>query len=270
MSWEPSVEQRKQLEDHNIVTRGLVLGTVEAEGIVEAYVAVCGVPLNFLWMTEIVHSGAFKKTIRERGPEGTGKIRVLNGHNRQKVLGQCLEIAEHSRGKLPKELLAAWPEATGALYTKSQFNLSVQHAAEEFAHYRAGDKDEWSIGFRAIKERWEEQKKGPVIRHLDELKVIEYSTVLFGQNPATTTTGTRSEAQTSPLITDIVELSEQFRQKFNRPAETLAELVEFQNTISEPQDDDAAEPETLTATKNLALRIQIAEINHRLTRSVVL
>ena len=113
---------------------GYVLKADEDTGIVDAYVSVMGIVDEDI-PPDMIENGAFTKTIQERGPAGANKIRVLHQHNWTEVVGKPLSLVEHTREQLPAELIEQYPEATGGLFTRTQFILDVQRAREDFALY---------------------------------------------------------------------------------------------------------------------------------------
>lgn len=166
--------------------------TVKAEaetGILKAYVSIFGIE-DDSWFNDIIEPGAFKKTIAERGPGGSNKIRVLWMHSMREVIGKVLRLEEHSRDMLPDYVRDRYPYASGGLYAETQLVLGVQRGREAFELYKAEAMDEWSIGFDPIEERFEERDKR-TIRILKEIRLWEYSPVTWGANPATTTVEVR-------------------------------------------------------------------------------
>lgn len=167
--------------------------TVKADtesGILKAYVSIFGIE-DDSWMNDIIEPGAFKKTIAERGPAGSRKIRVLWMHRIGEVIGKVLVLEEHPRDLLPEHIRERYPLASGGLYAETQLIMDVQRGREAFALYRDGAMDEWSIGFDPIDEKFEEIDKR-VIRRLKEIKLWEYSPVTWGANPATATVEVKS------------------------------------------------------------------------------
>ena len=162
--------------------------TVKAEsesGVLKAYVSIFGIE-DDSWMNDIIEPGAFKKTIAERGPSGSNKIRVLWMHTTREVIGKPILLEEHSRDLLPDSVRERYPLASGGLYAETQLVLDVQRGREAFALYRDGAMDEWSIGFDPIDQKFEDVDNR-TIRRLREVRLWEYSPVTWGANPATTT-----------------------------------------------------------------------------------
>jgi hypothetical protein len=165
----------------------------DAAGIIEAYVSIMGIA-DDSWMNDIIEMGAFKKTIQERGPAGSNKIRVLWVHGIQEVIGLPLVIEEHGREKLPDLVKNKFPQAIGGLFTRTQIVMDVQRGREAFALYKSGAMDEWSIGFNAM-DSWLEKRDKVTYRHLREIRLWEYSPVPWGANPGTTTVSVRNSLQ---------------------------------------------------------------------------
>lgn len=158
-------------------------------GIVEHLVSIFG---NEDLGGDVVHPGAFTKTIKERG----GRIRVLDSHRRSSildVLGKPLTLKEIPRDKLPSEILEDYPEATGGLWARTQFLLDTPEGKGAFARIKSGAVNEFSFGYDTLDEDFSDDEKGHEVRNLRTLRLWEYSPVIFGMNPATTVTGVKSE-----------------------------------------------------------------------------
>lgn len=161
-------------------------------GLVAAYTAVMG---NIDFGDDIITSGAFVKTIKERA----GKIRVLNNHNSFSVMdavGTIKTIQEVGRDKLPPELLAKFPDATGGLYVEIQFMLDDEISRGVFTRIKAGVIDEYSIGFEIVRQEFKTVSTNEGerrIRFINEVKLYEVSPVIFAMNNATTTVSAKSK-----------------------------------------------------------------------------
>jgi len=157
-------------------------------GIVETVFAVFG---NLDLGNDIIHPGAFAKTFMARGH----KVKVLDQHNRDSVLnvlGKPLSFRELTADELPTDLLKEYPEATGGAWAQVQFNMKTQAGHDAFQHFRAGDIDEWSFGYDALDKDFSEVDEVEV-RNLRTIKRYELSPVIWGMNPATTTTSAKEE-----------------------------------------------------------------------------
>lgn len=183
--------QTREFQSHITKVHSFESNDDSLQGIIDAYVCLCGVEIPIWWFKEVVHNGAFKKTIEERGPEGTNQIRVLWQHRWGEVIGKPLILEEHSRDQLPADLLKRFPEATGGLFASTQFISGIQRAEETVRLYEANAMNEWSIGFDVINAE-EEIKDEEEFFHIKELRLWEYSSVTWGANPATTTVDVRN------------------------------------------------------------------------------
>jgi len=120
---------------------------------------------------EVIHSGAFTKTIQE------ADIRALQNHDSNRVLGRnragTLELAEDETG-LAFEITppaAAWAD---------DLMVSMER----------GDVDQMSFAFEPVRDRWEtsagELADTELLRHLDEVRLYDISVVTFPAYPETT------------------------------------------------------------------------------------
>jgi len=184
---------------------GYVLKADEDTGIVDAYVSVMGIVDEDI-PPDMIELGAFNKTIKERGPAGANKIRVLHQHRWDEVVGKPLSLVEHGRDQLPADLLKKYPEATGGLFARTQFILDVQRAREDFALYKAGAMSEWSIGFDTMDADLD-KTNGESFRRIKEVRLWEYSPVTWGANQATITTNMKEvdNRDDVPLVEPSVE-----------------------------------------------------------------
>jgi HK97 family phage prohead protease len=164
-----------------------IVTKVEADqGIVEQIVAVFG---NLDEGKDIIHAGAFTKSLAERGQ----KIRVLDQHNTDsimRVIGKPLGVKEIGRSDLPAELVRKFPDATGGLWTRTQYLMDTPEGKGAFLRIKAGAVDEASIGYDALDMDYSKvMKNGQQVtaRNLRTCRLWEYSPVIWGLNQATTT-----------------------------------------------------------------------------------
>jgi phage head maturation protease len=150
---------------------------------------------------DIIHNGAYTKTISERA----GSIRVVDQHNLDsinRVLGRPLELRELSKAELPPELLAKFPDATGALSATIQFNMKTQAGREAFYRIEAGDINEYSIGFDPLDIDYSEvtrnDGKKTRVRNIRTIRLWEFGPVLWGMNQATMTASTKGLKEMTP------------------------------------------------------------------------
>lgn len=147
----------------------------EKEGIVGAFVAVIG---NKDSVGDIIQPGAFDTFLANRKPKGVW------AHDWDKPIAKTLNVFEVKAGDpmLPARLQA---NGYGALYVEMQFNLNTTLGKEAFDNVMFyGDECEWSIGYKTHNEEWDSKAKANL---LHEVELFEYSFVLFGANPLTST-----------------------------------------------------------------------------------
>lgn len=196
---------------------------VDAEaGIVDAIVSTMGV-LDY--GEDVIENGAYLKTIQERG----SKIKVLNSHNTYSIfdaIGVCLALREIGRDELPAELLAQFPEATGGLLTTTQYLLNTPEGRGAFERIKAGVISEYSIGYQAIKTEYRDvmDSSGFKVnaRILKEIKLYEYSPVLWGMNPATMTTGVKSAGDAVSVLEQTTEEVRDWLEQTTKAGRTIS------------------------------------------------
>lgn len=177
---------------------GINLKTDADLGIVEHIVAVMG---NLDQGNDIIHPGAFTKTLAERG----AKVRVLDDHRTDSVLrviGKPLAMRELNQGELPPSLTTLFPEATGALWVRTQFLMDTPEGMGVFKRIKEGLVDEYSIGYDPLDFDYERVKMGEqdvTVRNLRTIKLYEYSPVIWGMNEATTTLNAKAASGAADL-----------------------------------------------------------------------
>lgn len=215
----------------------------EDEGIVEAYVAVFGVVDDG---DDRIRNGAFSKTLVERG----NRVRCLDAHNNwsvRDVIGKPLEIREVGREELPDELLRKYPDATGALYTKTQYLLDTPEGKGAFTRIKEKAIDEYSIGYDPIAGSTDTTKEDDrVIRNLREIRLWEYGPVLWGMNPATTTVGVKAvddDSIESPLEKRGEDLLEERKKALVKEFRGLLDELQ-KHSINAPAKDAGRDEDT--------------------------
>lgn len=117
---------------------------------------------------DIIHAGAFTKSIQEAFP--AKRIKVLWQHN--EPLGMPLEMREDSNG----------------LYVKGKVS-KTRLGDEALELMRDGVVDRMSIGFMIPKGKADYDDEG--VRHIREVKLMEFSPVTFPANEAAVITGVK-------------------------------------------------------------------------------
>jgi HK97 family phage prohead protease len=146
---------------------------------------------------DIIHNGAFSKTLSERA----GRVLHLWQHDMDAPPIALIDsIREVPRQALPAEVLMRAPTATGGAEVTRTY-LDTPRANEVLTAIRSGAPLEMSFAFDAVRFDFEENASSPlgVIRNLRELKLYETSDVNWGANSATVAAKARST--TMPLGT---------------------------------------------------------------------
>jgi len=150
-------------------------GLDEEERTIKGYAAMMG---NVDEGGDVIDRGACKKTLSEQGD----RIKIFYIHDFKEPIGRPLVVEEVPRSRLPANLKQKYPDATGGLYT--HFHISeTRRGNDAMILARDAVLDQLSIGYKTIKEDWEE-KDGSQIRHLKEIKLMDISLVPLGMNPA--------------------------------------------------------------------------------------
>jgi len=165
----------------------------EADRIVKAIYAVCG---NVDLGNDRIMNGAFSKTIGDR--LASGNIKVLWQHDLgMPAIATPLMLKELTDADMPSALVAACPDATGALYGEVQY-LDTPRANEVLAGIRGKAITQNSIGFDVMRCSYEApdggamqmdgmgpMMMGDAIRNIEEVRLWDISPVNFGMNPET-------------------------------------------------------------------------------------
>lgn len=161
-------------------------------GIVEHFVAIIG---NVDDGNDRIMPGAFVKSIGERG----NRVKVLDMHSTDsvtRIVGKPLELREVSKNELTPEVLTYAPDATGALLAKTQYAIDTARGRDVFNLVKGGYAPESSIGYDALqKEHTKElglDGKERLVRNLNQIRLWEYSNVVFGMNSATAVISAKS------------------------------------------------------------------------------
>jgi len=112
---------------------------------------------------DVIHPGAFRKTLTERG----GRIKFLWQHDPTEPIGRLVEARED----------------TGGLYVKAVISDTAR-GRDAIALLRDGAIGEMSIGYDAVKGGTDYSKtpEGKSVRNLREIKLYEFSLVTFPAN----------------------------------------------------------------------------------------
>jgi len=154
------------------------LTSVDAVGrTIEGYAAVFG---NVDQGGDIIHRGAFKKTLAERG----GKVRLLWQHDTYEPIGRPVEMREDDRG----------------LYVKAVIS-DTQRGRDALALLRDDAIDGLSIGYETLDSDYTTSSDGNgekmPMRNLRTIKLYEFSLVTFPMNEEAAVTALKGNPGTA-------------------------------------------------------------------------
>ena len=146
----------------------------ESKGIVEAYVSVFGIKDSY---GDLMEFGCFADSIAKKMPVGVWM------HRWDQPIAKTLEIREVPAGdaSLPDSI-----KAFGALYVKGKISMDIERGKEALVLLRDGVIDEFSIGYFE-REAADATVDGERCRFVKRVDLIEWSPVLRGANPLTST-----------------------------------------------------------------------------------
>lgn len=196
------------------------------QGIIDAIVSVMG---NIDHGNDIIHNGAFAKTISERA----SKIKVLDNHRVESttdVIGKPISIREIGKTELPSKILTDFPDATGGLFTSTQFDMQDDNSKTIFNKLANGFINEWSIGFQIPRGKSDRATVVTddgeiVVRNIREIMLFEFSPVIFGMNSATTTIGAKTLAESETIEQYQASKKEALNQKQGGLIELINQVI---------------------------------------------
>jgi HK97 family phage prohead protease len=166
---------------------------------------------------DIVERGSFAKTLQENG----GKFPILADHSPSKQIGWNVKANEESVG----------------LWVDGEWDIKeVALARERFSLAKSGLKlgvpVGLSIGYRTIKS--EPDRDRPAITRLKELKLYEYSQVVFPMNTAANISGVKNFDLALSIDSEILEFVRDLIDNGKSKDEILLKL---KNSVSENEPD---------------------------------
>ena len=228
------------------------LTKLDAEGrTIEGYAAVFG---NRDLGNDVIHPGAFTKTITERGQ----KVKFLWQHDTRHPLGPPLELREDAKG----------------LFVRAKVS-ETSWGNDVLALARDGALDGMSIGYDALPASTDYIKSadGETVRNLRELKLWEFSLVTFPMNEGAGITAVKEaemataeatvNAAPAPSLADIVsDLKTRLEALEQRMVDAApAEQAAVDDTEEQKADDGTeagpAEPPTSDADALAALEANL-------------
>ena len=155
----------------------------DGEGMVQAVVSVTNIVDN---VNDVIVPGAYKDTLQKRTPKGVWS------HDTTVPVARTISAEELQPGdeRLPQHLQE---KEAGGVLVKMQFNLNTTRGRDAYEDIKFfGGEQEWSIGY-SVPEGGSEMKGEQGVRYIKTLEWYEYSPVLFGAAPGTTTMSVKEE-----------------------------------------------------------------------------
>ncbi|MBO1418021.1 HK97 family phage prohead protease [Streptomyces sp. FH025] len=150
---------------------------------------------------DVIEPGAYARTLAEITPKGVWS----HDWNQWTARTEHTEELLPGDPRLPTALPNGqpWPAEAGALLVKGRCNLATQAGKDMYANLIFfGDQVQWSIGYQV---RTAKRSKG--VRRITDLDLYEYSPVLFGANPYTSTLDLKQHKARGVLGDTQVELA---------------------------------------------------------------
>lgn len=160
------------MRDYKIKSEGEITEVDIEKRIVMGYAAKFG---NIDLHGDMIMPGAFTKTITERGPQGKNEIWFLHNHSSDSPLGKPSVLKEDNYG----------------LYFEAAI-IDTEIGSDILKLYDNGLINQHSIGFSTIKETIVEEGNQKPYYQIQEVKLYEFSSVLWGANPETPFIGLKS------------------------------------------------------------------------------
>lgn len=141
--------------------------------------------------SDIVHRGAFAKSIEERIPAGLVKLMDGHGWDMGAVLGTIVEADERT------------VDGVEGLWIRAELS-DAESVRDRVVKLEEGHVNRLSVGFDVVSATWEEREDGTWVRHVREAKLYEVSAVPFAANEASVVThvGKSPFADLPPVLGD--------------------------------------------------------------------
>lgn len=157
---------------------------------------------------DVIMKGAFERTLRERGPEGKNKIMHLWQHDPWRPIGKPSVLREDAKG----------------LYFETYFPETTL-GNDTLKLYEAEIINEHSIGFRIIQSDKSTQD-GKEIQEIKEIMLWEGSSVTWGANEQTPSTGIKGLFKDDTNLQIEIERIQKFLRKGDVTDDTF-EMLEY-------------------------------------------
>ncbi len=148
------------------------------EGEFAGYAAVFG---NVDAGRDIIVPGAFDASLKARP---AARVKLLRQHDQNDPIGVVVSLTSDSYG----------------LKAKGRIITETVRGRETLVLMRAGALDAMSIGYRAVRDRWDGAKGARVLERID---LFEVSVVTFGMNPKAGISAVKGDGRARALVAAI-------------------------------------------------------------------
>ena len=170
---------------------------------------------------DVIKKGAFNRSIKALGPEGTDRIKLLAQHKLDRPIGKMVILKEDPLG----------------LYMEAKFGTH-RDGEDYYKMAKEGIINEFSVGFQAIQKDANENGGNDI----SEIKLWEVSMVTIAANDEAVVTDVKSHNPFSTLVKQV----EDEDLKFKLEKEHLRELTKSNETTTQPATEVALDPEVET------------------------
>lgn len=218
-----------------------------------------------------IHPGAFTKTIQER-VQKAGRVRFLWNHDQfQPPVAVIKSVREIPRSEVPGEILAEFPDASGAVEVVRQY-LDFPLADAVYKNILAKGLNEMSFGFLPIKFSYtkvnEDDPLWKAIREVNELKLMEFSDVHWGANPATMAVRSDDAAEDWKWFFENIgsvdlkgDFAQQFRAVYDHLKKAFEDGAEPPKPNEEPEDKSGNSVDVDAKAAEHSLQVARAKLN---------
>ena len=175
--------------------------------VIKGYASVFG---NLDSDSDVIKQGAFGKSIKEWGPEGKKRIKLVAQHNMNRPVARIDVLKEDMHG----------------LYMEAKFGTHTE-GEDYYRMAKEGIIDEFSVGFVPV-EKTENEKGG---YDISSIKLYEVSMVTIAANDQAVVTGVKSDNPLK-LVKQVEKLDEELAFKLEKE---MLKLMSTQETTTEAE-----------------------------------
>ena len=185
--------------------------------------------------SDVIHKGAFTKSVKEWGPEGKDRIKLVAQHDISRPIANLVVMKEDVNG----------------LYIEAKFGTH-RDGDDYYKMAKEGIINEFSVGFQAIQK--EDNEKGGF--DITEIKLYEVSMVTIAANDAAVVTEVKN---CNPL--KLVKQVKDETLAFKLEKEILRLMSQSNETTTKAESDDSIAEDSLQPEVEIKQYDIISELN---------